>query len=124
MDARAGGGHAPCHAVEAYIAWNRFQAETGSPIAFLGTAFVLEHLSVYRAGEAVERMLARNTLPHIRKAVTFLRGHAGADGEHVAELMTVLRTLTDPAEQSAIMLSARNTRAIYIGLFPEPEQNG
>ncbi len=111
----------PCRAVEAYIAWNRYQAEAGSPTAFLGTAFVLEHLSVYRAGEAAERMLARNTIPNIRKAVTFLRGHAGADGEHVAELLAVLRTLTDPAEQSAIVLSARNTRAIYTGLFPEPE---
>jgi hypothetical protein len=34
--------------------------------------------------------------------------------------MAVLRTLTDPMEQSALLLSARNTRAIYLGLFPEP----
>ena len=111
----------PTRAVEAYITWNRFQAEAGSPTAFLGTAFVLEYLSVHRAGEAVERLLARDTIPNIHKAVTFLRGHAGADGAHVAELMAVLRTLTDPTEQSALLLSARNTRAIYLGLFPEPE---
>jgi pyrroloquinoline quinone (PQQ) biosynthesis protein C len=111
----------PSRAVEAYIAWNRFQSEAGSPTAFLGTAFVLEYLSVHRAGEAVERLLARNAIPHIHKAVTFLRGHAGADGAHVAELTAVLRTLTDPKEQSALLLSARNTRALYLGLFPEPE---
>jgi hypothetical protein len=42
----------------------------------------------------------------------------------VAELMAVLRTLTDPAEHAAILLSARNTRALYTGLFPEPEWMG
>jgi pyrroloquinoline quinone (PQQ) biosynthesis protein C len=114
----------PCRAVEAYIAWNRFQSEAGSPTAFLGTAFVLEYLSVHRAGQAVEGMLAHGAIPHIQKAVTFLRGHAGADGGHVAELMGVLRALTDPAEQAAILLSARNTRALYTGLFPEPEWMG
>jgi pyrroloquinoline quinone (PQQ) biosynthesis protein C len=111
----------PCRAVEAYIAWNRFQSEAGSPTAFLGTAFVLEYLSVYRAGEAVERLLERNAIPHIHQAVTFLRGHADADGEHVTGLMAVLRTLTDSTEQAALLLSARNTRALYTGLFPEPE---
>jgi pyrroloquinoline quinone (PQQ) biosynthesis protein C len=117
-------GTHPCRAVEAYIAWNRFQSEAGSPTAFLGTAFVLEYLSVHRAGEAVEGLLAHGTIPHIHKAVTFLRGHAGADGGHVAELLAVLRTLTAPVEQAAILLSARNTRAIYTGLFPEPEWRG
>jgi len=52
----------------------------------------------------VEQLLARTAIPSIHKAVTFLRGHAGADGAHVAELMAVLRALTDPAEQSAIEL--------------------
>jgi pyrroloquinoline quinone (PQQ) biosynthesis protein C len=106
-------------AVAAYVAWNRFTSETGAPTAFLGTAYVLEHLSVHRAGAAVEHLLARGAIPNIRKAVTFLRGHAGADEEHVAELAAVLRTLTDPEEQAAILLSARTTRALYTGLFPE-----
>jgi pyrroloquinoline quinone (PQQ) biosynthesis protein C len=106
-------------AVAAYVAWNRFTAEAGAPTAFLGTAYVLEHLSVHRAGAAVERLIARDAIPNIRKAVTFLRGHAGADGAHVEELAAVLRTLTDREEQAAILLSARTTRALYTGLFPE-----
>jgi pyrroloquinoline quinone (PQQ) biosynthesis protein C len=110
-------------AVAAYVAWNRFTSEAGSPTAFLGTAYVLEYLSVHRAGGAVERLLERDAIPNIRKAVTFLRGHAGADGEHVAELAAVLRTLTDPAEQAAIVLSARTTRALYLGFFPETERD-
>ncbi|WP_224242291.1 iron-containing redox enzyme family protein [Hyalangium gracile] len=107
--------------VAAYVAWNRFTSEAGTPTAFLGTAYVLEYLSVHRAGLAVERLLARNAIPNIHKAVTFLRGHAGADGEHVAELATVLRSLEEPEEQAAILLSARTTRALYLSLFPEEE---
>jgi thiaminase len=106
-------------AVAAYVAWNRFTTEAGSPIAFLGTAYVLESLSVLRAGVAVEALLARGAIPHIHKAVTFLRGHAGADIGHLAELAAVLASLTDPVEQEAVVLSARTTRALYAGLFSE-----
>ncbi|MDY7226477.1 iron-containing redox enzyme family protein [Hyalangium rubrum] len=108
----------PCPAVVAYVAWNRFTSEAGSPTAFLGTAYVLEYLSVYRAGAAVEQLLERGAIPNIHKAVTFLRGHAGEDISHVAELNTVLLALTEPSEQAAILLSARATRALYLGLFP------
>jgi len=110
---------APCPAVLAYVAWNRFTAEAGSPTAFLGTAYVLEYLSVYRASGAVERLIHHGAILHIRKAVTFLRGHASADISHVAELNTVLLSLEDPREQAAIVLSARATRALYLGLFPD-----
>jgi pyrroloquinoline quinone (PQQ) biosynthesis protein C len=108
----------PCPAVLAYVAWNRFTAEAGSPTAFLGTAYVLEYLSVYRANGAVERLIQHGAIPHVRKAVTFLRGHGGADISHVAELNTVLLALEDPREQAAIVLSARATHALYLGLFP------
>ncbi|QRN97336.1 iron-containing redox enzyme family protein [Archangium violaceum] len=110
-----GAGRSP--AVTAYIAWNRYTTMSGMPAAFLGTAYVLEYLSVHRASATVERLLAANTIPNIHKAVTFLRGHGNADGAHVAELVSVLRSLTDPAEQSALLLSARTTRALYTGLF-------
>jgi thiaminase len=108
-------------AVEAYIAWNRYTALSGVPTAFLGTAYVLEYLSAQRAGRTVERLLAADAIPNIRKAVTFLRGHADADVHHVAELASVLRSLTDPREQSVLLLSARTTRALYTGFFSEQE---
>lgn len=116
-------GTAPCPAVLAYVAWNRFTSEAGTPTAFLGTAYVLEYLSVYRASGAVERLIQRGAIANIRKAVTFLRGHAGADISHVEELSTVLRGLEDPREQAAILLSARATRALYLGLFPDEERS-
>jgi pyrroloquinoline quinone (PQQ) biosynthesis protein C len=110
-----------CRAVAAYVAWNRFTSEAGSPTAFLGTAYVLESLATQRAQTAVERLLARRAIPHIGKALTFLRGHGEVDGGHVAELVTALRVLTQPEEQSAVLLSASTTRALYTGLFHELE---
>jgi thiaminase len=113
--------HAPLSpAVEAYVAWNRFTSEAGSPEAFLGTAYVLEVLSAFRAGVAARNLQERSGIPGIRKAVTFLRGHGDADEGHAAELATLLGTLTEPEEQQAILLSARTTRAVYPALFGEP----
>ncbi|HEX8436972.1 iron-containing redox enzyme family protein [Archangium sp.] len=112
--------HAPLSpAVEAYVAWNRFTAEAGSPTAFLGTAYVLEALSSLRAGVAARNLRERSGIPGIHKAVTFLRGHGDADEGHVAELATILGSLTDPDECEALVLSARTTRALYPGLFEE-----
>jgi len=107
----------PCPAVSAYVAWNRYTTLSSAPIAFLGTAYVLEYLSVHRASRTVERLLAAKAIPNIHKAVTFLRAHGNADGDHVADLTSVLRSLNDGTEQSALLLSARITRALYTGIF-------
>lgn len=112
-------GATRCPAVTAYIAWSFYTTLSGVPTAFLGTAYVLEYLSVQRASSTVERLLAANTIPNIHNAVTFLRGHGHADTHHVAELASVLRSLTDREEHSALLLSARTTRALYTGLFSE-----
>ncbi len=109
----------PNPAVTAYVAWNRFTSRCGRPESFLGTAYVLEYLSVHRATHAVERMLAANTIPHIRKAVTFLKAHGTADKKHVEELTSLLSPLRDREAQAAMLLSARTTRVLYLGLFAE-----
>jgi pyrroloquinoline quinone (PQQ) biosynthesis protein C len=107
----------PTPAVTAYIAWNRFTSRCGQPEAFFGTAYVLEYLSVHRASQSVERMLAANTIPNIRKAVTFLKAHGTADERHVEELTSLLSPLMDREAQAAVLLSARTTRVLYLGLF-------
>ncbi|TQF10713.1 iron-containing redox enzyme family protein [Myxococcus llanfairpwllgwyngyllgogerychwyrndrobwllllantysiliogogogochensis] len=109
----------PSPAVEAYTSWNFFTSRAGIPTAFLGTAYVLEYLSVTRATGAAEHLIQANAIANIGKAVTFLRGHGGLDEDHVAELTSVLRTLTDVEEQSAVLLSARTTRVVYPGFFRE-----
>jgi pyrroloquinoline quinone (PQQ) biosynthesis protein C len=64
-------------------------------------------------------MLAANTIPNIRKAVTFLKAHGTADVGHVEELTSLLSPLVDREEQAALLLSARTTRVLYLGLFAE-----
>jgi pyrroloquinoline quinone (PQQ) biosynthesis protein C len=104
-------------AVRAYLEWNRFTTKSGVPTAFLGTAYVLEALSVNRAPDAVDRLIAHGVIPNIRRATTFLRGHGAADGDHVAELESVLRTLTSTEDQFALLLSARTTRVLFPHFF-------
>ncbi|WP_141617497.1 iron-containing redox enzyme family protein [Myxococcus sp. AB036A] len=106
-------------AVDAYTGWNFFTSRSGVPTAVLGTAYVLEYLSQTRATGVVERLIAADVIPNIRKSVTFLRSHGALDGDHVAEMEAVLRTLTDPEDQAAVIFSARATRCIYPGIFRE-----
>ena len=103
-------------ATKAYIAWSRFTVEAGPPAAFLGTAYVLEVLSVRRAGKAAENLEARSGIRGIAQATRFLRGHAGADEGHVAELQAWFAGITDAEAREAISLSARVTRALYPSL--------
>ncbi|WP_426750354.1 iron-containing redox enzyme family protein [Myxococcus sp. Y35] len=106
-------------AVDAYTGWNFFTSRSGVPTAVLGTAYVLEYLSQARASGVVERLFEVDAIPNIRKSVTFLRSHGALDGDHVAEMESVLRTLTDREDQAAVIFSARATRCIYPGIFRE-----
>ncbi|AEI65668.1 iron-containing redox enzyme family protein [Corallococcus macrosporus] len=112
-----GAAHTP--AVDAYTGWNFFTSRSGVATAVLGTAYVLEYLSQTRATGVVERLIEADRIPNIRKSVTFLRSHGALDGDHVAEMESVLRTLTDPEDQAAVIFSARATRCIYPGIFRE-----
>ncbi|AUX39973.1 heme oxygenase [Sorangium cellulosum] len=103
----------PAPATRAYIAWSRYTAEAGAPEAFLGTAYVLEALSVHHAGDAAARLVARGRIPGIAGAVRFLRGHADADQGHVRELAELLATIPCVEARAAILLSARVTRTLY-----------
>ncbi|MDC0678286.1 iron-containing redox enzyme family protein [Sorangium atrum] len=110
----------PNVAVQAYIFGHRFEAETGSGAAFLGTAYVLEALSARRASSTVRNLLLRSRIPGIEGAVTFLRAHGEADHGHIARLATILRGFTAPEDSEAILRSARRTRLYFPGFFSSP----
>ncbi|MDI1481721.1 iron-containing redox enzyme family protein [Polyangium sp. y55x31] len=111
----------PCPAVAAYIAWNRFQVEAGSPLAFLGTAYVLEALSQARAGATVAHLVARRRIPGIERAVRFLSGHAEADEGHTEVLRGLFDRIESAEDRRAITLSAAVTAALYLGMFSGEE---
>jgi hypothetical protein len=117
QEAAAINGEPPSAAVAAYIAWNGFVVESTSPVAFLGTAYVLESLSVRCGADAVRNLRRRRAIPGIEGAVSFLRGHAGADVGHLKQLGSLLAQIRDARDREAILLSARVTCTVYEGLF-------
>ncbi len=103
-------------AVEAYVQWSRTLSDEGSP-AFLGAAYMLELMSMRRANMAAGNLRARKAIPNIEGAVSFLEGHGDADVGHIEELTVMLRLLTDPTDQAAIVLSAAVLRTLYPRFF-------
>jgi pyrroloquinoline quinone (PQQ) biosynthesis protein C len=110
----------PCSAVQSYIAHHRFHSETGSPYAILGTAVVLEFLSEQRAGMAAANLVARSAIPGIEDAVSFLGHHGHLDGDHVDGALQLLRNITCPRAQEAILFMARFTTTLLPNFFPKP----
>jgi hypothetical protein len=111
----------PSHAVAAYIAWNQFQVEAGSPLGFLGTAYMLESLSYACAGTTAANLVKKNRIPGIAHGVRFLKGHADADDHHTEMLRCALGVISLPSDREAIALSAAVTATLYLGIFSAME---
>jgi pyrroloquinoline quinone (PQQ) biosynthesis protein C len=111
----------PSSAVNLYSAWVRFCLDH-SPIAIFGLAYTLEWLGKERAGVAADRLVANCTIPNIASAVSFLRGHADADIEHIAVLERALDRVEDPDEANLIDFSAQQTGVAYLGFFQRPQR--
>jgi pyrroloquinoline quinone (PQQ) biosynthesis protein C len=103
-------------AVRAYVAYNLARAENDSP-AYLGAAYTLEYISMRRAKVAARELRRRDALPGIEQALSFLDTHGAADVHHIAELEELLQTVTDPADQADIALSAQVLRRLYPAFF-------
>lgn len=103
-------------AVDTYVEWSLMMAQEGSP-AFLGAAYTLEFISMHRASVAAANLRARKAIPNIERAVLFLEGHGDADIGHIQALSDVLRTIEDPRDQDAILLSAAVMRTVFPRFF-------
>jgi hypothetical protein len=107
----------PSSAVCAYNIHNDAMSKEGSPYAILGPKYVLEYISVKSARSVSENLRKRKLIPGIERATTFLDGHAGADISHLDEVSHILREVTDPFDQDAILTSARLTTSLYPMFF-------
>lgn len=107
----------PCPAIAAYVAYFRAVIETGFPAAVTGAAWILEYIAAHCAGPTVQRLRACAAIQNIDNAVSFASKHSDADPDHIALLEAVLQTITDRAQQNAILHAARQTRLSYIGIF-------
>lgn len=103
----------PAVGVDIYNNWHISMIEK-SPLVILGTACILESLSVQRAGETARNLTERSGI----RAVRFLTGHDEADGGHVSHLKASLEQVHDPLEQALIVRTAAVVRVAYVHLFP------
>ncbi len=108
----------PVPAIAAYIAWNSYTVEHGSPVAFLGAAYILEAISAARAGSVAKNLITQNKIHRIANAVKFLSGHAEADIEHIVVLGRAIEAFaTTDLDREEIITTATITKSSYLGLF-------
>ena len=119
VDVAAALAAGPGRWVQAYKAWVKATTAGRHPLAFLGTAYMLEGLGVQRAGVVSRALKAAGRIERIGEALTFLDVHAEADIGHVEELETTLASLDDGIDASAITVTAGATRVFYLGMLDE-----
>ncbi|WP_437621253.1 iron-containing redox enzyme family protein [Sorangium sp. So ce1151] len=110
---------APPSAVMAYVIYNEATCRVGSPLAILGTSYVLEYVAAHSGAKAVERLAARGGSSGVRRALRFLRAHAHDDVTHIEELRRALTSISDPREQEAVLVSAEVTAKLFPRFFTE-----
>ena len=110
---------APSAPVRAMIGFNYYAAERAHPCSVLGMLYVLEVVaSVYggKVADAIARAIGRETGAG---GFRFLSSHATMDVDHMAKLNVLLKTISDPAAQAAIMDSTRVNFHQFGQLFAE-----
>lgn len=104
-DVSAAGIVPPSIPVQAMIAFNYYAAERVHPCSVLGMLYTLEVISsVYggRVSDSIARALGRDIEAGGFK---FLTSHATMDVDHMVSLNRLLKTISDPAAQAAIIRS-------------------
>ncbi|WP_437982326.1 iron-containing redox enzyme family protein [Sorangium sp. So ce117] len=106
-------------AVTAYVVYNEATCSVGSPLAILGTSYVLEYVAAHSGARALERLVARGGSSGIQRALRFLRSHAQDDVSHVEELQRMFSSIGDRRDHEAILVSARVTAELFPRFFSE-----
>lgn len=108
----------PVPAIRRFVAWNSFVVEHGLPVGILGAAYVLEAISARNAHTVATNLCQKSGIAGIEGGVRFLTGHGDADVDHIAGLGQVIETIAvSPAHRKAILMTARVTKATYVGLY-------
>ena len=105
--------------VNAYNSWITAATKGEHPLAFMGSAYLLEGLATHRAGVIAEALRKAGKIERINKAVRFLELHAVADIGHVDDMDRDLESLEDEVEKDAIVMTAAATRGAYLGMLDD-----
>lgn len=111
--------HLPSAAVQGMVGFNYFSAERSHPCAVLGMLYALEVIaSAYAAtiSQSIAKAIGRDVDgPGFR----FLMSHSAMDQDHVAKLNVLMKTISDPAGQQAIVNATRVNFYQFGHLFRE-----
>jgi pyrroloquinoline quinone (PQQ) biosynthesis protein C len=97
----------PSTPVQAMIGYNYYAADRLHPCSVLGMLYMLEVVaSVYggRVSDAIARAIGRDVNAGGFK---FLSSHATMDVDHMAKLNKLLKTVSDPVAQNAVLATTR-----------------
>ncbi len=98
-------GHTPSIHTLALTGYNYWSADRRHPCSVLGMMYTLEVIaSVY--GGPFASAIRESLLLEGERGISFISSHATMDTEHMAELRTVLNTITDDAAHEAVVESA------------------
>lgn len=105
----------PRLATELMVAYAYDTVQRGNPLAFFGMVLVLEGTSVNLATAAADIIQQQLQLPN--KAFSYLRSHGSLDIEHMGFFETLMNTITQPSDQSAIIHAAKVFYQLYGNIF-------
>lgn len=105
----------PSSETELMVSYAYDTVQRRNPVGLLGMILVLEGTSAAIATRAAEIIATRLELPH--GALTYLRSHGALDLQHVGHFDGLVDRLTNAADRSAVLHSARVFYRLYGDVF-------
>ena len=97
------------------IAYNYDYIARKNPVGFFGMVFMLESTSTQIATGVADALKGKLALP--QSAFSYLRSHGSLDIEHMKFFEQLVNTITDKADQDAIVEVAQNTFRLFAGVI-------
>jgi pyrroloquinoline quinone (PQQ) biosynthesis protein C len=98
-----------------FIAYNYDYIRRKNPVGFFGMVFMLESTSIQLANQGAAALQANLGLP--ASAFTYLYSHGELDISHMEFFEKAINTITDKADQQAIIEVAQNTFHLFANLL-------
>lgn len=101
--------------IEMMIAYLYHRIERVNPMSIFGMVHVLEGTSVAIATPIASQLQTTLALPE--QATTYLRSHGALDQDHLRFFASLMDTVTDPEDQTAIIHTARRVYHLYTAML-------
>jgi pyrroloquinoline quinone (PQQ) biosynthesis protein C len=109
----------PHLSTQSMVAFAYHQIDRGNPVGFFGMVYVLEGTSTTLATQAAA--VLQRTLGLPQEAFTYLNSHGSLDLQHIEFFKNQVNTLNNPADQQAIVATAKAMFHLYGEVFKSIE---